>query len=94
MHSVYIYYIVLLSKSNYFDFYEFSISKIILECFRKGQENEEFAENYSPVYMYELAVGLLFKTTTMWCITRESFDLKNEIQNQFETLVQLLGNSR
>jgi AcrR family transcriptional regulator len=88
------YSITLLSKNNYFDYSEFSINKVIIDCFRKGQENKEFTKNYSPEYMYDLAAGLLYKTTTMWCISKESFDLKNEIHNQFRNLIQLLGNSQ
>lgn len=85
------YAIMLLSKPSFFDYTKFSLLEIIYDCFVRGQQNREFTDQYTPNYMQELAIGLLYITTSAWCISEGSNELKPLLLEQYRNLLQLLS---
>lgn len=84
------YVIMLLSSNSIYSYGEFSLIPIIYECFDKGQQQGEFTSRFSPAYMFELAIGLLYTTTSYWCIEPTSIDLHRDIRNKVENLINIL----
>lgn len=83
------YSILLLSKNQFYNLDDFAIKKIFLDCFEKGQKNNEFKSEFSPEYMSELAFSLLYASSTHWCYTEGNIDLHNEVRDKFLTLIQI-----
>jgi TetR/AcrR family fatty acid metabolism transcriptional regulator len=84
------YAIMLLSRNSIYSYGEFSLLSIIYECFDKGQKQGEFTEQFSPGYMLELAIGLLYTITTFWCMYPSGVDLRRDIRSRMENLLKIL----
>jgi AcrR family transcriptional regulator len=84
------YAIMLLSRNSVYNYSEFSLLSIIYDCFDKGQKQGEFTQEFSSGYMSELAVGLLYTITTLWCIYPSGSDLRQDIRHRMENLLQML----
>lgn len=88
------YAIMLLTKdSSFFSYDEFSLNAIVLDCFTRGQAGGEFTDRYSPVFMQELTIGLLYGLTSVWCISQGSFDLKTQMETRFADLISMCQNA-
>jgi Transcriptional regulator len=83
------YSIMLLSKKNYYDYNNFAIKKILLDCFEKGQQSGDFTAKFSAKYMCEIAFSLLYTTTTEWCMDEGNFDLHEDIREKFLSLAEV-----
>jgi len=83
------YSIMLLSKNNYYDYNNFAIKKILLNCFENGQQTGEFTQNFSAKYISEVAFSLLYTTTTEWCTNEGNFDLHEDIRKKFLSLAEV-----
>jgi len=88
------YSIMLLSKNSIYDYGEFSLFSIVYDCFDKGQKQGEFTTEFSPGYMFELAIGLLYTITSYWCIYSHGMDLRREIRGRMENLLEVLRPTR
>jgi|BioPla2DNA2_1021312.scaffolds.fasta_scaffold05150_7 TetR/AcrR family fatty acid metabolism transcriptional regulator len=84
------YAIMLLSRNSVYNYSEFSLLAIMYDCFDKGQQQGEFTGQFSPGYMLELAIGLLYTITTYWCIYSGGADLRQDIRHRMENLLEML----
>lgn len=88
------YAIMLLSRNSVYNYGEFSLISILYECFEKGQKQGEFTQQFPPDYMFELAIGLLYMTTSYWCIDSSGMDLRQAIRPRMENLLKILRPAR
>ncbi|MFY9114227.1 MAG: TetR/AcrR family transcriptional regulator [Dethiobacteria bacterium] len=84
------YSIMLLSNNSIYNYGEFSLFSIIYDCFEKGQKQGEFTGQFTPGYMFELAIGLLYTITSYWCIYSSGADLRQDIRGRMENLLEIL----
>lgn len=83
------YAIMLITNNAYYNYYEFSLIGIVTECFERGQSGGEFTAAFSPQYMSDLAIALLYMLTTAWCIEKSASDLRQDLQDKFQALLML-----
>ncbi|HQA51139.1 MAG TPA: TetR/AcrR family transcriptional regulator [Syntrophomonadaceae bacterium] len=88
------YSIMLLSRNSVYNYGEFSLLSIIYDCCDKGQKQGEFTQQFSPGYMVELAIGLLYTITTYWCIYPSEAGLRQDIRWRMENLLEMLRPTR
>lgn len=88
------YAIMLLSNNSVYNYGEFSLIPIIYDCFEKGQKQGEFTGEFPPEYMFELAISLLYSTTSFWCMDPSGLDLRQDIRSRMENLLKLLSPAR
>jgi len=84
------YAIMLQSKDRIYDYNDFALLGIMDDCLQRGQQAGEFSTQLSLGFLQELAISLLYLTTTKWCITEGSFDLKTALQEQYQQFIKLL----
>lgn len=84
------YAIMLLSSNSIYNYGEFSLFSIIYDCFEKGQKQGEFTQQFTPGYMFELAIGLLYTITSYWCIYSSGVDMRQDIRCRMENLLKIL----
>lgn len=84
------YTIMLQTKHKIYDYGTFSLLEIIYDCFTGGQQAGEFSRHYSAHYLKELAVGLLYYTTSAWCIAEGELPLKEALHQQYQDLINLV----
>jgi len=84
------YTIMLQTKHRIYDYGNFSLLEIIYDCFAAGQKAGEFSSQYTARYLQELAVGLLYYTTSAWCIAEGDLSLKATLHQQYQDLTNLV----
>jgi AcrR family transcriptional regulator len=68
-----------------------AFSKIIRDVFINGQLNGEFVKEFSVDTYHNMMLGEWFYLTSLWCNAPDSFNIREEIKNNFAQLNNLVS---
>jgi hypothetical protein len=80
---------MLMQKKDFFNKDDYSLLRIIQECFSKGQENGEFKSDLDPEFMTQTISNLICMVTADWCYFGGNMDLHEEFRKQYVVLMEL-----
>lgn len=78
----------LLQKKEFFDKDNYSLTRILKQCFCKGQETGEIRTDIDAEFMGEMVEHLIYGVTTDWCYYDGNIDLHEKFRNQFLMLMK------
>ena len=67
----------------------YSLKEVMDDCLSHGQENGEFVTNQLSRDMAEMLFSLVYYKTTLWSSNCHDVDLKTEMPEQVEKMIQL-----